>query len=183
MNHLKNEIRKIYATSLITSIIMLILGILLLSKPDFIISLVSAIVGVMILIPGIVSLVDYFKTKYQANLLIGVILSILGVLFIFNAKFISSILPFALGIYFVMNGIQKLQYAIELRHHQIVQSISTIITSIFIVLCGILMIVNPFGGALAITQILGIFMILYSLLNIYNATSIRRAIKNVSGEF
>lgn len=178
MEHLKNEIKKIFATSLVTSIIMLILGILLLVKPDFIINIVSTVIGIIILIPGIISLVDYFKTKYSANLVLGVVACILGMVFIFNPKLISSILPFVLGIYFIISGISKLQYGLELRKNKVVNYMPSVITSILILVCGALMIINPFGGALAITQVLGIFMIIYAVLDIYNVICIGKEVRS-----
>lgn len=177
MEYLKDRMNKLFATSLISSIVMLVLGILLLVKPDFIINIVSTIIGLAILVPGIVSLVDYFKTKYNANLVIGVIACIIGIIFIFNSKFVSSILPFVLGIYFIINGISKLQYGIELRKNQVVNYMASIITSILMLVCGVLLIINPFGGALAITQVLGIFMLVYAILDIYNAIMIRKEVK------
>ena len=44
------------------------------------------------------------------------------------------------------------------------------------------MIVNPFGGALAITQVIGIFMIIYSALDIYSAVIIKKEIKKATEE-
>lgn len=179
MEHLKKGMNKLFATSLISSVIMLVLGIMLLIRPDFIINVVSTVIGLVILIPGIVSLVDYFKTKYNANLIIGVVACIIGIVFIFNSKFVSSILPFVLGIYFIINGISKLQYSMELRKNKVTNYMPSVITSILLLVCGILLMINPFGGALAITKVLGIFMIIYSGLDIYNATIIRKEVNNV----
>lgn len=182
MEYLKSGMNKLFATSVISSIIMLILGVLLLVKPDFIINIVSTVIGLIILVPGIISLIDYFKNKYNANLVIGVVACIIGVVFIFNSKFVSSILPFMLGIYFIISGISKLQYATELRKNKVVNYMSSTITSILILVCGVLLIINPFGGALAITKVLGIFMIIYSGLDIYSAIIIRREVKEVIRE-
>ena len=182
MEYLKNKMNKLFTTSLISSVAMFILGVLLLIRPNFIINTVSTIIGLIILVPGIISLIDYFKTKYNANLVIGVIACIIGVIFIFNSKFVSSILPFFLGIYFLINGISKLQYGIELRRNQIVNYMSAIITSILILICGILLMINPFGGALAITQVLGIFMIIYSALDVFSAIMIRKEVKKTIKE-
>lgn len=182
MEQLKQGIKRIYATSLITSIIVLILGILLLAKPDMIINIVSVIMGIVVLVPGIISLVDYFKTKYNPNLVIGVVACIIGVIFIFNSKFVSSILPFLLGIYFIIDGISKLQYALELRKNKVVNYMPSVLVAILILVCGVLMMVNPFGGALAITQVIGIFMIIYSALDIYSAVIIKKEIKKATEE-
>lgn len=176
MDYLKSQMKKIYATSLVSSIVMFILGVFLLVRPDFIINIVSTIIGLVILVPGIISLMDYFKTKYTANLVIGVIAGVVGIVFIFNSKLVSSILPFVLGIYFIINGISKLQYSFELRKNNVVNYMPSIVTALLILLCGVLMIINPFGGALAITQVLGIFMIIYSALDLYNAIVIGKEV-------
>lgn len=183
MEYLKDGMKRIYATSIVSSIIMLVLGILLLVKPDFVINIVSTVIGIVILIPGIVSLADYFKTKYNANLVIGVIACILGIVFIFNSKFVSSILPFVLGIYFIVNGISKLQYSLELRKNKVVNYMPSVITSILMLVCGVLLMLNPFGGALAITQVLGISMIIYTILDIYNMITIKKEVKGIIKEF
>ena len=58
-----------------------------------------------------------------------------------------------------------------------VNYVASIITSILMLVCGVLLMVNPFGGALAITQVLGIFMLVYAVLDIYNAIMIRKEVK------
>ena len=179
MDYLKNQMKKMYATSLVTSIIMFILGVFLLVRPDFIINIVSTIIGLVILVPGIISLIDYFKTKYMANLVIGVIAGVLGIVFIFNSKLISSILPFVLGIFFIVNGINRLQYALELRKSNNKNFVASLVISIVIILSGILFVINPFGGALVITKVMGVFMIIYSILDIVNSIIIKREVRNV----
>lgn len=178
MDYLKNELKKIFVTSLITSIIMIVMGIFLLMKPDFVLTTLSTIIGLIILIPGIISLVDYFKTKYMPNLVVGVIAGILGLIFIFNPKFISSILPFVLGIYFIINGLSRLQYAIEMKKNKVPEYAPSLISSILILACGILLIINPFSGAMAMTQVIGIFMIIYAGLDIYNAVTTKQKVKD-----
>ena len=178
MEYLKNELKKIFITSMVTSIIMIVMGIFLLEKPDFVLTTLSTIIGIIVLIPGIISLVDYFKTKYMPNLVIGVIAGILGLIFIFNPKFISSILPFVLGIYFIINGLSRLQYAVEMKKNKVPEYAPSLISSILILGCGVLLIVNPFSGAMAMTQVIGIFMIIYAGLDIYNAVTTKQKVKD-----
>lgn len=178
MNYLKNELKKIFVTSLVTSIIMLIMGVFLLIKPDFVLTTLSTIIGLIILIPGIISLVDYFKTKYMPNLVIGVVAGILGLIFIFRPTFISSILPFVLGIYFIINGLSRLQYALEMKKNKVPECTSSLVSSILILVCGILLIINPFSGAVALTQVIGIFMIIYAALDIYNMATTKKKMKS-----
>ncbi len=179
MEYLKDRIKGLFVSSLVSSIIMLILGILLLIEPDFVLGTISLIVGLVILIPGVISLVDYFKNKYNANLIVGVIACILGLIFIFNSEFVVSILPFVLGIYFIISGLSKLQYGLTLRSNQIPNYMRAIIASVLTLACGVLLMINPFGGAIAFTQVAGIFTIVYAVLDIYNACFIRKEMKQV----
>ena len=178
MEYLKNELKKLFVTSLTTSIVMIVLGVLLLMKPDFILTTLSTIIGLIILVPGVISLIDYFKTNYMPNVVVGVIASILGLVFMFKPTFISSILPFVLGIYFVINGLSRLQYALEMKKQRIPECTPSIISAVLILGCGVLLIINPFSGAMAMTQVIGIFMIIYAALDIYNAVTTRRKVKD-----
>lgn len=173
MEDIRKGMNKIFNTSIITSVVILVLGIFLFIQPDTIISMISIILGIMILIPGITALIDYFKTKYNPNLITGVITVIIGMILIVNTKLVASIMPFILGIYFVISGITRLQYALELKKQKIKYTTSLCI-SILIIICGLLFITNPFGGALVITKVMGIFMVIYSVLDIVNAMVIKK---------
>ena len=173
MEDIKKGMTKIFNASIVTSVIILVLGIFLFIQPDTIIHMISIILGGIILIPGITSLIDYFKNKYQPSLISGIVTIIIGLILIINTKLVASILPFILGIYFVINGINRLQYALELKRQQINYTIS-LAFSILIIICGILFIINPFGGALVITKVMGIFMIIYSLLDLSNSIIIKK---------
>lgn len=178
MSYLKNELKKMFVTSLITSLIMGVIGIFLLIKPDFILTTLSTIIGIIVLIPGIISLIDYFKTKNMPNLVVGVIALIIGLIFVLKPTVISSILPFVLGVYFIINGLSKLQYAFEMKKNKVPECASSFITSLLILGCGILLIINPFSGAVAITQVIGFFLLVYAGLDIYNAVSTRKKVNS-----
>ncbi len=177
MQEIGKGLNKIFNLSIITSVIIFVLGVFLFFEPDTIIRMISIILGVIILIPGITSLLDYRKTKYQPNLVTGVITVIIGLILIINTKFVASILPFILGIYFVINGINRLQYALELKRQKISPYRSSFFLSLLIIICGILFIINPFGGAVTITQVIGIFMIIYAILDIWNSMIIKKEMK------
>lgn len=179
MEEIKKGMNKIFNASVITSVIILVLGIFLFIQPDTIIHMISIILGGIILIPGIASLIDYFKNKYQPSLISGVITIIIGMILIVNTKLVASILPFILGIYFIVNGINRLQYALQLKKQAIHYSTS-LVFSILIIICGILFIINPFGGALVITKVMGIFMIIYAVLDLSNTIFIKKEMGQVS---
>ena len=64
----------------------------------------------------------------------------------------------------IINGVIKLYYSIIIN--KTVKSISSIIISLLILVCGLLLVLNPFGGAVTLTIIIGIFLVVYSLLDL-----------------
>lgn len=181
MDDIKKGMNKIFNVSIVTSVIILVLGIFLFIQPDTIIRMISIILGGVILIPGIISLIDYFKNKYQASLISGVVTIIIGLILIINTKLVASILPFILGIYFIVNGINRLQYALQLKSQKMNYTAS-LVFSLLIIICGILFIINPFGGALVITKVMGIFMVIYALLDLTNTIIIKKEMHEVKQE-
>ena len=140
--------------------------------------MISIVLGGIILVSGIIALIDYFGSKYNPSLISGVITSIIGLILIINTKLVASILPFVLGIYFTINGINRLQYSLELKKEKM-NYLSSFIVSILIIVCGVLFIINPFGGALVITKVMGIFMIVYALLDLTNTIIIKKEMHDV----
>ena len=181
MEDIRKGMNKIFNASIATSIVILVLGIFLFIQPDTIIHMISIILGGIILVPGVISLMDYFKNKYQPSLISGIITVIIGLILIVNTKLVASILLFILGIYFVINGLNRLQYALQLKKQKI-NYVTSCIVSILIIVCGVLFIINPFGGALVITKVMGIFMITYALLDLTNTIIIKREMHEVHQE-
>lgn len=178
MNDIKKGMNSIFNTSIITSVVILVLGIFLFIEPDLIINMISIILGGIILVPGIISLIDYFKNKNQASLISGIVTILIGLILIINTKLVAGILPFILGIYFIISGITRLQYALQLKKQKINYTTS-LVFSLLIIICGILFIINPFGGALVITKVMGIFMVIYSLLDLANTIIIKKEMNEV----
>jgi len=174
-----NGINSLFNASILTSVVILVIGIFLFIQPGTVIRMISIVLGILFLIPGITSLVDYFKEKNNASLIVGVITILISLILIIKTDLVASILPFILGIYFVINGISRVQYAIELKKEGFNSFSTSLVFSILIIICGVLFIIDPFEGAMTLTQIIGIFMIVYSILDISNTVVIKKGIKTV----
>lgn len=182
MEEIKKGLNKLYSVSLFTSVVILVLGIFLFMYPGLVIKMISVVLGILILIPGITSLIDYFKSKYQPGLITGVITILISMILIIKTELVASILPFVLGIYFVINGINRFIYAFELKKQNVTNYTVSLVFSILIVICGILFIIDPFEGALEITKITGIFMIVYAVLDLSNSIIIKMGLHNLNNK-
>ena len=173
-------INSLFNVSILTSVVILVIGIFLFIQPDTVIRMISIVLGIIFLIPGLTALIDYFKEKNSSSLVLGIITILVSLILIIKTDLVASILPFILGIYFVVNGITRLQYALELKKDGYTSFTTSLVFSLLIMLCGILFILNPFEGAMALTQMIGMFMIIYAALDISNTVVIKRGMKVVT---
>lgn len=178
---MKELAKRVFGFSIFTSCLFLALGLFLFFRPEGTINLISSIIGILLLINGGITLINYFRNQayssYKIELIYGLIAVIAGFVLILNPVAIVSVLPFILGIYFVISGIFKLKYVADIKSIKNQIPVFSLIISILMILCGVLFIVNPFGGAIAITKTIGIFMSIYAILDIINYFCIRKSVK------
>ena len=150
-----------------SSIVLLVLGILLLLVPGGIVTTVIRLFGVIILIIGITSVLNEIKIKKQSTDFVnGILISILGLVFISSPHTIASIIPFILGIWIVIKSVFKLQFSYSLKITS--NDVKPIVINIIELILGLVLIFNPFKGAEALIRIIGGFMAVYGLLDILN---------------
>lgn len=168
---------KVYKTSFLTSLCFIILGIFLLLKPETTISLISYILGLIIGIFGISGIVRHFKNKYQTinlDLSYGIFCLIISMILIFNTKALASIIPSIIGVFIIINSTMKIEYTLLLKKQSNPIWINTLVLSIINLLCGIILILNPFGSAIVITKLIGIFIIIYSVFDLIECYLIKK---------
>ncbi len=99
-------------TMLACSIIVLILGVLFLIRPDIIVNFFPVILGVYLIIEGLTNLLASLQHKKSKGFLIGLILAILtivvGVYLIFRAGTVMNIVVIIAGISLIVNGLTDL---------------------------------------------------------------------------
>lgn len=171
--------KKFFRSSLVSSITLFTLGILIIFKSEVTIITISYLIGSILVALGALAIIQYIKNievsgQNDLDILYGAVTIILGLLVIKNPKLIASILPIIIGVAIIINSATKLQYAFELKKENNQQWKITMIISIISVICGIVLLFNPFKGAIVITQTIGIFMITYSILDIISTTIIKR---------
>ena len=152
---------------LITPIVLILSGLLLLFIPGGIINTVISIFGIIIIALGILSIIESVKDK-QNNIGIayGILISILGIIFISNPSGIAGSITLILGIGIVIKSAIRLQYVCFLKDSGSEEWIKAMIVNILTLILGLVLVFNPFKGAEAIMRIIGIFMIIYAILDI-----------------
>ena len=181
---MKNVMSKFFKTSLFSSIGLAILGILLIFQSELTIVSLSYIIGAVLVALGILGVINYAKNKEtekkkEMDLVYGTVCIVLGLVVIGNPQGIASLIPFVIGMVIIISSVIKLQYSIELKGKGNNLWKSTFILSVTTLLCGILLIFNPFQGAVIITKIIGILILVYAILDIISTISIKSTVNKL----
>ncbi len=154
-------------TSLISSILFLIFGIILFTNPSGILNFVSYIVGGILLIIGIFNILSYRKTlkklniEYKSKLVLGVILIIFGLFIIMFSSLIEMTFRLICGGWIIYTGIIRLIEALNNKENNI-SFISRLIVSILLIICGLYVALDTN----LIFSTIGLFIIIYAILDI-----------------
>ena len=161
--------------SIILSVLFMIVGILLIVWPKASLDTFAYVIGTIMIIYGIYSFIDSFSINPALCLfqMTNSILSfLLGICVFLNPSIFESILPIALGIFFIISG------AFSSRI-----SFISLFTSILMIICGVVLIINPGNTALVITTLIGIVLIVYSVSAIVDMFVFKSRVKEIDKYF
>lgn len=161
---LKEFLKRSGWTDLIISLIFILFGIMLISRPESIMSIISIVLGLIFIIMGALKLVRYFSDGKTDKYLISVsvILIIIGIIIMFCADIILSVFRILIAIWIIYSGIMNLQTSIIWKEYKSKLWLTTLILSFVIILAGVYILIN--NGA--IIQTIGIVILIYGLVDI-----------------
>lgn len=179
---MSNFMTKFLKSSFLSSIGLTILGILLFFEAEATIVSISYVIGGILVAIGTLGLIKYINNlhkniKNELDIVYGVGTIILGIIVISNPKAIASIIPFILGIVMIISSSAKLQVGLQMKSSNNKLWVSTTIMSLLTLMCGILLVFNPFAGATFITKMIGIILLMYGILDMVSTIRIRKVIK------
>ena len=181
-NSIENMYKRMIIYSLLTALLTIIMGIVLLLLPNATNKVVGIIVGIIFLIEGINSVYKYFHREgaklYNLNLIFGVLYALLGVVIILYPFTVVEFVTVCLGIYMIINGASKVNYALWLKRGNEESWLITLATRILIAIVGILVIFNPFAS-LTLTKLAGAFLIITGILDFMDTILFRNRSKEI----
>lgn len=167
-NSIENVYNRIMIYSLIGAVITVAIGLVLLFLPNTSNKIVGIIIGINILINGINAIYKYFHRDgaklYSLNLIFGILYSILGVVIILYPFTVVEFVSICLGIYILINGATKVNYALWLKKGNEDSWLIALATGIVLLILGLLVLFNPFI-TLTITKLCGAFLIITGVLD------------------
>jgi len=163
--------------SLIRGIISIVIGVTVISVPDFSLKLMMQLLGAILMADGLIALLtDYFTSKKikvywiiprgTSNLIIGIILVIFPALLV-------NIFVFVLGILLILAGGNQMLNQFSTGWKSGFSWILTLI-SIIALITGILLITKPFESARTVLMMFGVVLSVYGIGEIMWSFKIRK---------
>ncbi len=169
---------KLKNLSLITIAAGLIIGIVLLLKPDETVHIVSILCGVTVILLGTGTWISYFsKMKSVLTAALGTLEIIAGIVICIRYKSIITAVLFIFGIFVVVSGVVDFISAIDAKRNDLKSWIISLLMSVATIILGIIVIVNPFDSVMALARILGISLIIYAVMDLITFIQVRKIVK------
>ena len=183
---MKVEIKKVIWPSLVSSIFLLLLGLLLFFKSSETLVGISYLIGGILIALGVIAIISFLRNKtrdvfVQLNIVYGVVSIVAGIFLVTVPEFIGSIIPIVVGIAVIISSSFKVQQALVLKNLDNRYFLPSLIMAILCLICGVVILFNPFTSAAVVTGIIGLFMIVYAVLDLVNSFILRKS-SNISVE-
>ena len=146
---------------------------------------ISYVIGGILLAIGAISLIRYIKkaadkeSTSELDIIYGIVTIIFGVIIIQNYQALASIIPIVLGVTIIVSSVGKLNYAFQLKADDNQLWKTTMIISIISTICGVVLLFNPFSAAIGIMKIIGIFIIVYAILDLVSTIAIKSSVTKI----
>lgn len=162
--------KKTEKKGLFGSILLLLLGIILITNSNSIVTFAFQIIGAIVITYGIFQIIKYlnlkkqFKIEDSETLMSGIIKITIGLLIILLASILEVGLRYILGIYLIMNGINKLWIASSLSERKSKFFVNNIVNGSIFILLGLYTILI----ANAALVFVGILLIISAIFDIFS---------------
>ena len=182
---MENYIRKIGKTSLITSFVLLFIGFFMATRPSESIDILIVLFGAVLIIDSVAHFFSYFNIEdeyrfFSYELAQAIICIIFGLLVICYFESVKIFIPIVSGIWIVLNGILKLQIALNIRDVRNVNWGIMLSMSMIAIAIGFAIIIHPVVTSTYIFTICGSVIVITQLMNIYDDYYILSNVKKVT---
>ena len=163
-------------TDIAIAFVFILLGSLLMLKPDEMMSVLSILLGAVFIIVGFLKLLDYFISKDKEDYLLtmSVIFVIIGAIMILSPSIISNLFSIALGIWIIAAGLRNFQTTLVWKEVKSGYWTVALVFSMLMMIAGIAILSNT---TIAV-QVIGIIIIIYALLDIMTKMIFMKKIKD-----
>ena len=183
MNNIQKKVNTFINSSILVSLAFFALGVVFLAMPSLSLDIIRWIIAIGSLIIGALLIAaDLGRSRsipFLSTTLAGVVLLVIGLIFIRHER-VMDIFPIVLGAIFIINAFSSSRLTMALRGTPAGKYAT--ITTILAIICGVLLIANPWEGSLSMMIFAGIMMIIYSASTFIDMVVLKKNVKNLTKE-
>jgi uncharacterized membrane protein HdeD (DUF308 family) len=155
--------REMGIRNVISSLIMIIIGVILIGNPNMLIDTLSWIIGCLLILAGIIGSIMSLKDNElnTVTLYFGIIMVIVGILLIVFPSIVNVMIRLIFGGWILFAGVERLTLAMTVKMFDSKSSNTFLITSLLMIVLGILVLINFYN-------LLGWLLVIYAALDIAN---------------
>lgn len=150
------------AIELILGILLIICSVFTFTKPTATFTVLGYIIGSAAILKGIHFIYLYFKNRdfmaFKANtfLVLGILLSIIGFIFILKPIFANNVFAYILAIWFIYDSVNNFFSINLLKRINFGLYILGILANVLLLIGGICIIINPWVASISLAIVLGV---------------------------
>lgn len=179
--------KRIFWVSIASTLVMLAFGILLFIFPEAVIKSIAISMGVIFLMIGVIPIINYFRYRASGfsttfSFMMGVFCIVVGLILLMNENVLGTIIPIIAGVWMIINGINRISIAMDLRDAKISFWVITFIYAIITLIIGVLLILDPVNGGKLVTKTIGIIICVYTVIDIIDLILVKIKAKKIVNE-
>lgn len=184
MESIKNLLRSVKTRLVITALVVIAIGVLFVLKPGTSGTWICYIVGAALCVSGVVRFITYFLGDFRKNfgsfdLVWGAALLLCGVYILVRPSLLYGLLTTAFAIFLVVDGVLKLQYAIDLYRMKAKGWWFVLAVALVMGVLGVVALFNPFATMVTLMTFLGITLIADGVMDLVSIAYVHAVAKRV----
>lgn len=180
---MNDVLKRAYSVTILSSIVCFLFGLLIFLNTTIALSSIAVIIGIILIILGCALAVEYFRDGalrfvYGYSLLYAILDVIAGIVMIKEPSLIYVIISIFVAVNLVVEFIAKVQIGMVFKDSKVDGWLMQFILAVVILLCAIIILVNPMDSAQIITKVVSAIIMVSSILNVVDCMIIKeRAVK------
>lgn len=176
-----NRLNKFLNSSIVISVLMFVIGMIFIIFPDVSFTTITYVLAIILIVNGIYFIIEKETSKFFSSFLtLGIIELLLGVVMLLNPDVMKTLFPIVAGIVMVTKATLDFRLSLLLKKYEYDTWLSIFICSLISIISGVIIIINPSIGTMALTVSLGLLITVNSISSIVDTIIFKKNIKEIS---
>ena len=174
-----NYFKRLGWITVLSSIIMIIAGVLFCVRPFMVTETLTKVIGIMLIANGVLTILHYFSSRalsgffLKGNMARGILLIIIGIFVLTHVDFTVAIFSYIFSFYIIVDAISGIENSFLLKNLGASNWFINLILSCVLIAAGVYMLFNPSSAVATASLWIGIILILDGFEGIVLVTRIK----------